>query len=117
MKLQLKNQFSKMLNFTNNAVEIAKDITLDKLSTNVPYQYSILYPLGQIGELAIYLTRDSDVERKYPDLEWSKWRGFRNRVFHDYGMLDFSIVLEMITEALPLLQKELHKILSDGNLC
>jgi len=52
MKPQLEEQLSKMLKFANNAFEIAKDITLDKLSTDIPYQYSLLYPLGQIGELA-----------------------------------------------------------------
>ena len=50
MKPQLKEQFSKMLVFANNAIEIAKDITLDKLANDIPYQYSLLYPLGQIGE-------------------------------------------------------------------
>ena len=99
-----------MLKFANNANEIAKDITLDRLSTDIPYQYSLLYPLGQIGELAIHMTRDTDLEKIYSGIEWSKWRGFRNRIFHDYDMLDFSIVLEMITEALPLLLVELRKI-------
>jgi uncharacterized protein with HEPN domain len=113
MKSQLKDQFNKMLKFANNADEIAKDITLDKLATDIPYQYSLLYPLGQIGELAISMTRNTDVEKIYSGIEWSKWRGFRNRIFHDYDMLDFSIVLEMITEALPLLLVELQKIYRD----
>ena len=110
MKPQIKEQFNKMLIFASNANEIAKDITLEKLATDIPYQYSLLYPLGQIGELAIYMTRNADVEKNYPNIEWSKWRGFRNRVFHDYDMLDFSIVLEMITEALPLLLTALNEI-------
>jgi len=63
--------------------------------------------------LAVYLARNSEVEKTHPGIEWSKWRGFRNRVFHDYNMIDFSIVLEMITEALPLLQKELQNIIKN----
>jgi len=113
MKPQLKKQFNKMLKFANNANEIANNITLNKLATDIPYQYSLLYPLGQIGELAIYMTRNPDVEKIYSGIEWAKWRGFRNRIFHDYDMLDFSIVLEMITEALPLLLVELQKIHGD----
>ena len=115
MKPQLNNQFSKMLKFANNANEIAEDITLDKLATDIPYQYSLLFPLGQIGELAINMTHNSDVEKIYSDIEWAKWRGFRNRIFHDYDMLDFSIIYEMITEALPLLLIELQKIHIDYN--
>jgi len=52
----------------------------------------------------------SDIPDLYPGIEWSDWRGFRNRIFHDYGTIDFSIVLEMITEALPLLLTELNNI-------
>ena len=117
MKPQLKDQFNKMLRFAHNAVEIAKDITLDKLTNDIPYQYSLLYPLGQIGELAIYLTRDNEIEKTYAGIEWSKWRGFRNRIFHDYDMIDFSIVLEMVTEALPSLLTELEKIRNDCSTC
>jgi uncharacterized protein with HEPN domain len=113
MKPQLKAQFNKMLRFANNANEIAKDITLEKLEADIPYQYSLLYPLGQIGELAIYMTHNTGIENIYPAVEWSKWRGFRNRIFHDYDMIDFSVVLEMITEALPLLLAELRKIQGD----
>ena len=113
MKPQIKDQFNNMLRFANDTNEIAKDITLKKLENDIPYQYSLLYPLGQIGELAINMTRDPDVEKNYSNIEWTKWRGFRNRLFHDYGAIDFSIVLEMITEALPLLLTELQKIHED----
>ena len=69
----------------------------------------MLYPLGQIGELANNMGKY--VQSIYPNIEWSVWRGFRNRVFHDYGMIDFEIVLEMISEALPLLLSELQEVL------
>ena len=111
MKPQLKEQFKKMEIFVNNANEIAQDINIEKLTNDIPYQYSLLYPLGQIGELAIYMSRHKEIEESFPEIEWSKWRGFRNRLFHDYNMLDFTLVLEMITDALPLLQRELRKIL------
>ena len=109
MKPQHKEQFKKMLLFANNANAIAKDVTLEKLENDIPYQYSLLYPLGQIGELAIAMTRDADIEKTYTAIEWSKWRGFRNRLFHDYHTIDFSIVLEMITDALPSLLAALHR--------
>jgi uncharacterized protein with HEPN domain len=56
----------------------------------------------------------NDITQLYPNIEWADWRGFRNRVFHDYGAINFSIVLEMITEALPLLLTELQKIHGDN---
>ena len=111
MKVQDEERFKKMYTFAKDAYSIAQGITLERLTADKAYQYSLLYPLGQIGEIAINM--GSNIPVLYPDIEWSKWRGFRNRVFHDYGMIDFSIVLEMITEALPLLLTELQKIHGD----
>jgi uncharacterized protein with HEPN domain len=103
-----KERLRKMYVFAKDAFDIAFGINLKRLTENKAYQYSLLYPLGQIGELAINMS--NDVLKLYPNIEWADWRGFRNRIFHDYGQLDFSIVLEMITEALPLLLAELQKI-------
>jgi uncharacterized protein with HEPN domain len=108
MTVQDRERFRKMYTFAKDASSIAEGITLERLTTNKTYQYSLLYPLGQIGEIATNM--GSDIFKLYPDIEWSDWRGFRNRIFHDYGMIDFSIVLEMITDALPLLLIELRKI-------
>ena len=111
MTPQDNERIRKMHRFAMDASEISKGITIERLSEDKAYQYSLLYPMGQIGEIAINM--DSDFIRKYPSIEWADWRGFRNRLFHDYGTIDFSIVLEMITEALPLLLSELENILSD----
>ena len=108
MKPQDKERFKQMYVFAKDISSIAEGITLERLTSDKTYQYSLLYPLGQIGELAINM--GSNIPELYPDIEWAKWRGLRNRVFHNYGKIDFSIVLEMITEAIPLLLAELQKI-------
>ena len=113
MTLQDKERLKKMYMFTKDVSIIAEGITLERLTTDKPYQYSLLYPLGQIGELAINMGRD--IQKIYPNIEWTDWRGFRNRIFHDYNTINFSIVFEMITEAIPLLLKELQKIQEDLN--
>ena len=108
MTFQDKERIKKMYVFAQDATSIAEGITLERLTSDKAYQYSLLYPLGHIGELAINMS--DDTYQMYPDIEWADWRGFRNRLFHDYGTIDFSIVLEMITEALPLLLAELQRI-------
>lgn len=111
MTVQDKERLKKMYAFAKDASLIADGITLERLTIDKPYQYSLLYPLGQIGEIAINV--GSNIPKLYPEIEWSDWRGFRNRIFHDYGTINFAIVLEMITEALPLLLTELQKIHGD----
>jgi len=111
MKVQDKERFKMMYMFAKDASLIAEGITIERLISDKAYQYSLLYPLGQIGEIAINM--GDDIPELYPDIEWTDWRGFRNRIFHNYGTINFSIVLEMITEALPLLLTELQKIQKD----
>ena len=113
---QDRERLNKMLIFAKDVFEISKGVTLDKLISDKPFQYSVLYPLGQIGELAIKLDesarkRNQNIDVIYPKIEWADWRGFRNRLFHDYGTIDFKIVLEMIEEAVPLLINELINII------
>ena len=111
MTRQDRERFIKMFAFAKDASLIAEGITLERLTTDKAFQYSLLYPLGQIGEIAINMS--NDIQTSYPYIEWADWRGFRNRLFHDYGTIDFTIVMEMIIEALPLLLLELHKICDD----
>ena len=113
MMFQDKERFKMMYIFAKDVSSIAEGITLERLTSDKAYQYSLLYPLGQIGELAINM--GSDIPVLYPNIEWADWRGFRNRVFHNYGMINFSIVFEMITEAIPLLLIELQKIYNNDN--
>ena len=111
MKHQDKERFKRMYAFAKDASTISEGITLERLTNDKPYQYSLLYTLGQIGEISIKMS--DEIPTLYPDVEWADWRGFRNRVFHDYGAIDFSIVLEMITDAIPLLLIELQRIHGD----
>jgi uncharacterized protein with HEPN domain len=108
MNPQDKERLKKMYDFAQDISSIAIGIDLQRLTNDKAYQYSLLYPLGQIGELAVNV--GSDIPKTYPDIEWADWRGFRNRLFHDYGKIDFAIVMEMITVAIPLLIIELKKI-------
>ena len=108
MNPQDKERLKRMYDFAQDASTIAIGIYLEQLTSDKAYQYSLLYPLGQIGELAVNIS--GSVQKMYPNIEWADWKGFRNRIFHDYGKIDFSIVLEMITDALPLLLIELQKI-------
>ena len=43
-----------------------------------------------IGEAANRLSEE--FKDKYPDIDWHRMRGFRNRIVHDYFGIDHSIV-------------------------
>ena len=74
MTLQDNERLRKMHRFAKDAMEISEGITLERLTNDKAYQYSLLYPMGQIGELAINI--GTDVTRQFSCIEWADWRGF-----------------------------------------
>lgn len=61
-----------------------------------------------IGEAANRLSED--LKDKYPEIDWHKIRGFRNRIVHDYAGVDLEIVWTIINDYLPDALAEIKKI-------
>ena len=51
-----------------------------------------------IGEAANRI--DPDFRTKNPEIEWTRIRGFRNRIVHDYFGIDYEIVWSVIEDYL-----------------
>ena len=65
--------------------------------------------LGNIGELCSKIS--AELQKKYKNIEWRKIKDFRNRIAHNYAGLDIYIIFEIIKTELPLLQKDIEKLL------
>jgi len=63
---------------------IADDKTIDAVVRNFEI----------IGEAANRL--DKDFRDSNPEIEWTRIRGFRNRIVHDYFGIDYSIIWTII---------------------
>lgn len=61
-----------------------------------------------IGEAANRLSED--LKDRYPEVDWHKIRGFRNRIVHDYAGVDLEIVWKIINDYLPNVLSEIKKI-------
>ena len=61
-----------------------------------------------IGEAASRLPED--FKDRFPDIDWARIRGFRNRIVHDYMGIDPQIVWTIISIYLPILKKDLEAI-------
>ena len=62
-----------------------------------------------IGEAANRLP--DDFKQLFPQVDWHRIRGFRNRIVHDYMGIDYEIVWEIKNHFLPDLILKLHKII------
>ena len=65
-----------------------------------------------IGEAAIRI--DPDFKESYPEIEWNRIRGFRNRIVHDYFGIDYKIVWSIIEDYLDELIESVEKLIEDN---
>jgi uncharacterized protein with HEPN domain len=63
-----------------------------------------------IGEAANNV--NSEFRKDYPDIEWNRIRGFRNRIVHEYFGIDFEIVWSIIENDLPALSNQLKQLIN-----
>lgn len=62
-----------------------------------------------IGEAARFV--GADIETEYPHIPWSKMRGFRNIVVHEYFGVSMEILWQTVQTNLPPLVPELRRLL------
>lgn len=62
-----------------------------------------------IGEATKKLTKG--FRDKYPQFEWAKMSGMRDKLIHDYIGVDYGIVWNTITDILPLLAKDITDLI------
>lgn len=65
-----------------------------------------------IGEAVVRLS--VKLKEKEPQVPWDKIKGFRNIVAHDYFGVDAEEVWQLIKNNIPILEREIGKIINSG---
>ena len=81
-----------------------QDLMIDDL-----LQRACLRSLEVIGEAVKNVSED--LKTRYPDLEWKKIAGLRDKLIHHYFGIDWDIVWNVITNRLPLLEDKIKKLI------
>lgn len=85
-----------------------KGIDLEELSKNEVLQDSMMFRLIQISENAKRLSED--YKGKHLDIPWTAIYGLRNRIVHDYGSVDLTIVYSTLQDDVPELLSMIEKM-------
>lgn len=84
-------------------------ITKEGLEANEVLSDSMIFRLIQISELSKKLT--DEYKSKHDCIPWGDIIALRNRLVHDYGNVDMSIVYDTLTKDIGELRSELNTLL------
>ena len=73
--------------------------------------YGIVHCLQIIGEASRSLPEN--FRKKYKDVNWQNIIGMRHLIVHEYFRVDLSIIEKVLDKHIPLLKKQISKILEE----
>lgn len=104
----------KMMKYIEKVEKYTFNVDYNSFSKNEEKVNATILALGQIGELVRNLNKD--FIDKYSNIKWRQIKGMRNRLIHDYDGINVQIVWDTITYDIPVLKKQLNKILNEDKI-
>lgn len=91
--------------------EMLAGVAKEEFLENIKLQDASSFNISTIGEAAAHVSED--FQSVHPEIPWHKLRGIRNRLVHvfDYEQIDYDIVWEVATSALPELEPKIRAAL------
>lgn len=89
-------------------IKHTQGVTQSELEHNEILVDSVMFRLIQIAENSDKLT--DSFKLYYSSIPWRAIKGLRNRIVHDYGKVDLSVVYDTVANDIPNLLQELQKI-------
>ena len=92
--------------------EMLAGVSQEEFLENIRLQDASSFNISTIGEAAAHVSED--FQSVHPEIPWHKLRGIRNRLVHifDYEQIDYDIVWEVATSALPELEPKIRAALA-----
>jgi len=92
-------------------IEYTKDITFEEFQTDNKTIDAVIRNYEIIGEASNLLP--DEIKEKYTEVDWTRMRGFRNRIVHDYFGVDLQIIWKITFDQIPALISSINSILTD----
>jgi uncharacterized protein with HEPN domain len=99
-----------MQDYAREALELIKGKGRSNLDSERLLELALVRLLEMVGEAANRVS--PEYQSLHPLIPWSQIIGLRNRLIHGYDTVDKDILWHILERDLPILTKELEKILS-----
>lgn len=83
-------------------IQYTKGISYEDFINDEQLIDAVMFRLVQMIENIKKIT--NEFKNKHKDIEWNEIIGFRNRIVHDYGKTDYTVVYEIISDDIQKLQ-------------
>lgn len=90
-------------------IEHTKNKTQDEIEHDPLLMDSIMFRLIQVAENNEKLSVDFKAANN--DVPWKAIKGMRNKIVHDYGFIDMTIVYDTVHRSIPTLYEKLRTLL------
>ena len=89
-------------------IEHTKDLSKSDLEMDEILVDSVMFRLIQISENSDKLS--DSFKQQFSSIPWRAMKGLRNRIVHEYGNVDFTIVYDTVKTDIPDLLKLIDKL-------
>ena len=111
MKISDKERIKKIVNTWASLQKQIKEhnITRELLLSDEFSQWAVTTPLYNIGEQVYMLS--PEFKKANPDIPWSVVSGLRHRLVHDYEGINWSIIVEVVSDEMDDFVKMIEKLI------
>ena len=107
-KREAKLLVSDILESAQKILDYTAGLSFEDFKSDGKTVDAVIRNLEIIGEAANRFPEE--IKDRFPDIDWHRIRGFRNRIVHDYFGIDYSIVWTIKETFLPLMIAQLKPI-------
>ena len=89
-------------------IEHTKNFTQEELKDNEVLVDSIMFRLIQVAENSDKLA--DEFKKLYSAIQWRAMKGMRNKIVHEYGNVDLTVIYDTVKNDIPKMLIQLRKI-------
>ena len=89
-------------------IEQTENKTQEDIKENVLLIDSIMFRIIQVAENSSRLTEE--FKEKHQDIPWFAIKGMRNKIVHNYGIINMSVVYDTVKNGIPEMYEKMKKI-------